>query len=148
MMNDKVSTIMTPRPLTVAPDDTLEDVKHLFFTQRVHHLPVVAGGQLVGLVTTYDLWKQDENFSDYAAIKVDEIMSTRLARLSPDDKVGTAAELFLDKRIHALPVVNDRGSLVGIVTSFDVLRYNFRKEYPRPILFADIYYQGQRSYAS
>lgn len=147
MMNERITTIMTPHPVSVSPSDTLEDVKRLLLHSRIHHLPVVDGDQLVGLITTYDLWRQDQDFADYGSIKASEIMTTRLAKLSPDDKVGTAAELFLDKRIHALPVVQD-GRLLGIVTSFDVLKYNFRKEYPRPILFADIYYQDQRRAAS
>lgn len=47
-------------------------------------------------------------------------------KLEPEDKIGTAAELFLDNRFHALPVVSD-GYLVGLVTTFDVLRYEFKK---------------------
>ena len=146
MMNELVNTIMTSNPITVSPQATLEDVKTIFLNSRIHHLPVTVEGRLVGLVTTYDLWRQDQNFADYSKITVGEIMTTRLAKITPEDKVGTAAELFLDKRLHALPVVTEGDRLVGIVTSFDVLRYNFRREYPKPILFADVYYQ--RSHAA
>lgn len=148
MMNEKVTTIMTPSPVTVGPSASLDEVKNIFMARRIHHLPVVRRGELIGLVTTYDLWQQDENFKDYGTITVQEVMTTRLAKISPSDKVGTAAELFLNKNIHALPVVDEDGQLLGIVTSFDILRYSFRKEYPRPILFADVYYSGQRQIAS
>jgi CBS domain-containing protein len=148
MMNEKVTTIMTPSPITVGPSASLEEVKDIFMARRVHHLAVVQAGELLGLVTTYDLWQQDENFKDYSSIAVEEIMTTKLAKISPNDKVGTAAELFLNKNIHALPVVGEYDQLLGIVTSFDILRYSFRKAYPRPILFAEVYYSGQRQAAS
>lgn len=141
MMNEPVSSIMTTNPVALHPDHTLADVQGIFTKNRIHHLPVVDEGKLVGLITTYDLWKQDLPFDQYSQKTVGEIMTTRLAKIRPHDKVGTAAELFLDNRFHALPVVED-GRLVGIVTSFDVLRYEFIKEYQQPILYKDIYESG------
>jgi len=64
-------------------------------------------------------------------------MSTKLVKIEPDDKVGTAAELFLDNRFHALPVVAE-GKLVGLVTTFDMLKYEFKKEYKEAILYKDV----------
>lgn len=57
-------------------------------------------------------------------------MTKILATIEPIDKVGTAAEVFMEHLFHALPVV-DNGKLVGIVTSFDVLRYEYNREYPK-----------------
>lgn len=138
MMNEHVSTIMTKNVISISPDDNLETVKTLFDNLRVHHLPVVNGEKLVGLVTTYDLWKQDQSFDKYKNIKVRNVMNKRIAKLQSKDKIGTAAELLLDNRFHALPVV-EKGNLVGIVTSFDILKYQFKKEYPRPILYQNLY---------
>ena len=56
-------------------------------------------------------------------------MTTKLATLEPSDKVGSAAEIFLEHLFHAVPIVKD-GELVGIITSFDVMKYEFRKAYP------------------
>jgi len=141
MMNEAVATIMTKDPISLHPDDTMQDVRAIFEKNRIHHIPITDEGKLVGLVTTYDLWKQDKPFSSYDEIKVSDIMTTKFAKIGPNDKIGTAAELFLDNRFHALPVV-DEGQLVGIVTSFDILRYEFRKEYKNPILYKDIYEKG------
>lgn len=141
MMNENVETIMIKELITLSPDDTLEQVNDIFATKNIHHLPVVDRGRLVGLVTTFDMWKIKSSRSDYSHILVKEIMTTKLAKLEPDDKIGTAAELFLVNRFHAIPVVKD-GALVGLVTTFDILRYEFRKEYPDPILFKEVLDKG------
>lgn len=138
MMNEKVETIMIKKLITVSPNDTINTVKQIFSEKRIHHLPVQDNGKLVGLITTYDLWKTtlDNSIKDDTLVK--DVMSKQIVKINPDDKVGTAAELFLDNRFHALPVVLEDGTLVGLVTTFDVLRYEFKKEYPSdPILYKD-----------
>jgi CBS domain-containing protein len=62
-------------------------------------------------------------------------MTHRIAKLELDDKVGTAAEIFLENRFHALPIVDENDHLLGIVTTFDVLKYEFEKEYPKERTF-------------
>jgi CBS domain-containing protein len=64
-------------------------------------------------------------------------MTTKVVRITPKDKVGTAAELFADKRFKTLPVVNLENDLKGVVTAFDVIRTVFNEEYPRPILYQE-----------
>ena len=141
-MNELITSIMTKNPITVKPNDKLSKVMSLFSSSRIHHVPVVNDeNDLIGLITTYDMWKLDLPFSEYDKIDCLDVMTKHLAKISPTDKVGTAAELFLTNRFHALPVV-EGSKLVGIVTSFDVLRYEFIKEYDKPILFKDIYEQG------
>lgn len=137
-MNEQIRSIMTTAPVTVSPENTLSEVSGLFKTRRIHHLPVVSQGKLVGLVTTYDLWKLDQQQEKYKHIRVGEVMNTNICKISPLDKVGTAAELLMDRRFHALPVVNLRGELKGIVTSFDIMKYTLNKEYPHPILYKEV----------
>jgi CBS domain-containing protein len=128
---------MSTNLITVSPFVTLDKVKEIFQMKRIHHLPVIQGKQMVGLITTYDLWNLGQSFDDYPFMMVQDVMTTKLAKLSPKDKIGTAAELFLINRFHALPVVEE-GKLKGLVTSFDILKYSFKKEYPKAILFKDI----------
>lgn len=138
MMNEFVHTIMTKNPICLNVKDNLGKVSQIFENSRIHHLPVVNDeGELVGLVTTYDLWKLNKSHESYSNVSVAEVMSRKIAKVNGDDKVGTAAELFLDKRIHALPVVSNN-KLIGIVTSFDVLKYEFKKEYEKPILYKEV----------
>jgi acetoin utilization protein AcuB len=51
---------------------------------------------------------------------VKDIMTTRLGKLAPDDRLNVALEVFLVNRFHALPVV-ENNELVGIITPFDIM---------------------------
>ncbi len=137
MMNEAVHTIMTKNPISLSPSHTIADVESYFKHHRMHHLPVVENNKLVGLVTTYDLWKHVDK--DASTISVADVMNKRIVKISPNDKIGTAAELFLDNRFHALPIVDEHHHLVGIVTTFDVLKYEFKREYDKIILYKDVF---------
>ncbi len=137
MMNEKVESIMIKKLITLEPKDTLSKAKEIFHGKRIHHLPVQENGKLVGLITTYDIWRSAANQQVNDDTNVEDVMSRKVVKINPGDKIGTAAEIFLDNRFHALPVVTDDNTLVGLVTTFDVLRYEFKREYPDPILFKD-----------
>ncbi len=140
MMNEAVKSIMTTKLITVKPSDTLSHVRQIFMTNSIHHLPVTdSSGRLVGIITTYDMWKNEIAPAEYSTIMVMDIMTIRIAKISPTDKIGTAAEIFLDNRFHALPIVDEDNFLLGIVTSHDVLKYEYLKEYPKPILFKELF---------
>ncbi len=141
-MNEAIHTIMTKNPISLSPLNTIADVESLFKHHRIHHLPVVDQGRLIGLITTYDLWSHGNKNPNETFVT--DIMNTRIVKISPDDKIGTAAELFLDNRFHALPVVQD-DKLVGIVTTFDVLKYEFRKEYDNIILYKHVFDKSLRT---
>jgi CBS domain-containing protein len=120
---------MTRNVITVSPDEKLSSARDIFMKNRVHHLPVVIGTKLMGILTTYDLFKFVQKNGDYDTTVIRDVMTTHIATLEPEDKVGSAAELFLENLFHAVPIVKD-GQLIGIVTSFDVIKYEFHKEYP------------------
>lgn len=129
MMNEPLSSIMTRQVITAGPDDKLSVARDIFRKNRVHHLPIVHGTKLIGILTTYDIFKMIDSKEDYDKILIKDVMTTHVATLEPEDKVGSAAELFLENLFHAVPIVKD-GELKGIVTSFDVIKYEFHKEYP------------------
>ena len=128
-MNETVSSIMTTQVITVDKDDKLSKVKDILTKKRIHHVPVVDGTKLVGIITTGDLLWMDKKFEDYENISVSEVMTRKIAVLEPDDKIGSAAEVLLEHLFHCVPIVKD-GELVGIVTSHDIMKYEFNKEYP------------------
>lgn len=136
MMNEPVSTIMSTELITVSPHDKLGKVLELLSNHRIHHVPVVRGTRLEGLLTTYDLFKLNMKHAEMDQVEVQDVMTRSLATLESTAKVGTAAEIFLENLFHALPVVED-GELVGIVTTFDVLKYSYNKEYPNEKKFLD-----------
>jgi len=143
MMNEKVESLMIKNLITLGPQNTLADASDIFTSRKIHHIPIVEGNVLVGLVTTYDMWKKHIDPSEYATTKLESIMSKKLIKLEPTDKMGTAAEIFLDNRFHCLPVVTEGNVLVGLITTFDILKYEFRKEYPNPILYKEVFEEGK-----
>ncbi len=135
-----VSKIMTRDLLIVHPDDTLEKVNAIFNGNTIHHIPVVEeDGRLMGMISKQDFLRVNhmltlfnkERYSAYndrlyRAILVKEIMTCKLATLEADAPLTYAAEIFKENFFHALPVV-DRGKLVGLVTTHDLITHCFRE---------------------
>ena len=129
-MNKMVSTIMTTNLVTLNPKSTLLDAQKIFREKHFHHIPICTNGRLEGVVTTFDLLKVDKSSEHFDKIMVMEIMTRKLAVLNPTDKIGAASIVLLQNRFHAVPVVDDDRKLVGILTTFDLLKYQYQKEYP------------------
>jgi CBS domain-containing protein len=126
-----VSTIMTPNPYCIGVNETLATADKLFKEHRIHHIPVVAEGVLVGMISKADFLFFRRGFSNSEVEKLEDdvrlnnytakdIMTTKLAKLDPDDKINVALEVFKVNLFHAIPVVKD-GLIVGIVTTFDII---------------------------
>lgn len=130
MMNELVPAIMTTDVITLGPDNTLGEARKIFLGKRIRHLPIVEGKKLVGIVTTWDMFKLGKSVEEYSDMKIREIMTTRVATLDPGQHIGAVAEMLLEHLFHAVPIVNDHRELLGIVTATDVLRYEYGKEYP------------------
>ena len=129
MMNEPVTSIMTSKLITVVPEDNLAKVYKIFRTNRIHHLPVVNGKKLVGILTTYDLFKLEKSLKEYGDTLVKDIMTTKLATLDSNAKVGSAVLIFVENLFHAVPIVEGE-NLVGIVSTLDVMEYSLKKQYP------------------
>ena len=138
MLTEEVRNIMTKDPIIAHPDDSVKETSDMMVQKRIQQIPVVKEGKLVGLITAYDLWKNSRLPNNSEDKLVGEIMTTDILKITPKDKVGTAAELFIDRRFKTLPVVNLRNELKGVITAFDVIKHVFVKETPNPILYKDV----------
>ena len=136
-MNREVRTVMDTSPVIVDPNLTVRELSKMMLSRRVQQLPVVENGKFVGLITSYDLWRQHENNASVDDMKVRDVMTTKVIKISPKDKLGTAAELFADRRFKTLPVVNLRDELKGMITAFDIIKIVFNNEYSEKILFKE-----------
>ena len=122
---------MTRDPVTVSPGTSLADALRLTREHRIRHLPVVDGGVLVGIVSDRDIRLAMPSplsvaDADRAAFlertTVSAVMAREVFTALPHDPVEDAARELCRHRIGALPVVDARGGLLGIVTETDVLR--------------------------
>ena len=130
MMNEPIHAHMTKDVITLKPDSTLGEAREIMLGKHLHHLPVLEGKRLVGMITSWDIFKLGKSVEDYAGIKAREVMTTRVATLEPDQHLGAVADVLTRHLFHAVPIVNDQHELLGIVTSTDIIRYEHTKEYP------------------
>ena len=126
-----LSDIMTTDLITVAPWYTILEVDQVFKEHKFHHLPVIKNGKLVGIISKSDLKLFKRGFAhnneqsrlDLFRMKtytVGDVMTTGIAALEPTDKINVALEVFKENIFHAIPIV-DKGRLVGMVTTFDII---------------------------
>jgi len=123
---------MTKNPITITDDTSMMKAIHLMKQHRFRRLPVMHGGQLVGVVTDRDLKEASpskattldvhELYYLLAELQVKDIMTRNPITVREDDTVEHAAQLMLEHTISGLPVLDAQGRLTGILTQSDVFR--------------------------
>lgn|SRR5512145_2720468 len=118
-----VADFMTKDLVTVRESDDLALAESLLRLGGIRHLPVVKGGRLVGLLTHRDVLRSGQ-FGRPAArtLPVSEIMTRELTTVRPAMPLSQAARLMLERKFGCLPVCDEEGRLVGIVTEADFVR--------------------------
>ena len=127
-----ISTIMTTDLMMVQSDDKVVIVKDIMEANGIHHVPVVDFNKLVGMISKSDLlhFLKGMNYNGYQDLMNDvrlknysakEIMTEDLECLQPEDSIEKAINLFQKNRFHSIPVVKEDSSLVGILTTFDII---------------------------
>lgn len=131
--NESISRIMSTEVVTVHQGQKLSDVRHIICKSSIHHVPVVDGQRLVGLISYMDLMKlnivisgADERTIDAIVdqqFTIQEIMVTELTVLKETDTIRQAAKILSEGDFHSVPVVDKQNQIVGIVTMTDLIRY-------------------------
>jgi CBS domain-containing protein len=114
-----VADVMSEKVISVEPRESAAAAWEICRTKRIRHLPVVADGWFVGIVSDRDLLEVAGGVEGEAR-KVGDLMSKEFVAIPPDAPLSRAALSMIQHRLHALPVLA-KGSLRGIVTSTDVL---------------------------
>jgi hypothetical protein len=138
----RIRDVMSVDVATVGPDETLPAVVELLLNRRVKALPVLDGKRIVGIITGGDLLKRagmplrldvqcllppdvrDEQIHclDFGKLTAKDVMTTPAHTLNIKTRVADALELMAGRGLKRLPVVDDSGNLMGIVSRADVLR--------------------------
>ncbi len=126
-----VSKIMTTNLISVNSSHKVSDVAQLFKDHDIHHVPVVSGDKLIGMISKTDIDRvsfimdsQDAkaNIAIYDNLNLEQVMTKQLDTIQVDDQIKDAAELLAKGSYHALPVIENQ-NLAGIVTSTDIIKY-------------------------
>jgi CBS domain-containing protein len=122
----KIQDIMTKDPSCVTPDATVREAAQVMKREDVGVVPVVAANadkRLVGIVTDRDIAIRCVADGIDGSCRVRDVMSTDdLATCSFGDDVDHVMDAMRNEKVRRIPIVDERGSLVGIVSQADVLR--------------------------
>ncbi|HVO26601.1 MAG TPA: CBS domain-containing protein [Candidatus Margulisiibacteriota bacterium] len=123
---------MQAEVVTLNAADTLDLADDIMRLGRIRHMPIVAHGKLVGILSQRDLFRAAISSALQlrpaaerewlAKIPVREVMTTAVCTIAPTATVHEAVRLMLDKRIGCLPVVEE-DKLVGLLSETDCMRY-------------------------
>jgi nucleotide-binding universal stress UspA family protein len=112
-----VNAWMTRHPVTAAPSDKLSALHSKMVQGRFHSIPIVQDGIPVGILTDHDIYACSGSLDEtVASTKVGQPLIT----VSPSTTLREAARLLCERKISALPVVEE-GKLAGVITTTDIL---------------------------
>ncbi|MBD2312533.1 CBS domain-containing protein [Desertifilum sp. FACHB-1129] len=142
-----VADVMTRDPVVVNPKATLQQAINTLAEHRISGLPVVEEGKLIGVISESDLlWQEtgvtpppyimlldsviflqnpatyEKDLHKAMGLTVAEVMSDRPITIEVDRPLKDAAKLMHERNIRRLPVLDEAGTLVGILTRGDIIR--------------------------
>jgi hypothetical protein len=147
-MSKTVVDVMSRDPILVHPQTPLKEAIQILAEKRISGLPVIDNtGKLVGIISETDLMWQETGVTPPAYIMildsviylqnpgtyerdlhkalgqtVGEVMSKKPLTISPDKSLKEAAQLIQEHRVHRLPVLDNGGKVIGILTRGDIIR--------------------------
>lgn len=122
----EVKSIMTRNPVSVTPDATIQEAAQIMKREDVGIVPVVENNEerrLIGVVTDRDIAVRCIAEGKGADCRVGDAMSSgRIATCKVDEHVNRVMDAMRAEKVRRIPVVDERGSLVGIVSQADLAR--------------------------
>ena len=126
------SQIMASPVVTLPPEATLSDAWELIRTKRFRHVPIVSRKNiLVGIISDRDMLLEAGNIcstaspldnADQEQTTIQGLIRRNVLTASPDTGIREIARILFEERIGSMPIVDDKGMLVGIITRSDILR--------------------------
>ncbi|MEX1207169.1 MAG: CBS domain-containing protein [Acidimicrobiia bacterium] len=134
----KVRDLMTTEPITTTPDSPLKEAARTMVREKISGLPVMEGSKLVGMVTEGDFLRQEadrdqpyrlsllealfgDGTTEPEAETVGEVMSSPVVTITGDATLSEAARVMSHRKVKRLPVVDEDGALIGIISRADVV---------------------------
>ena len=122
-----VKDYMTKNVISVSPNTLTEEVIELMRESNHNSYPVVENDKVVGMVTAFDV------VSKPWADTVKGIMSTNLVVANQDLSINDASRVMFRRGISRMPVVDEFGHLVGIITNTDMVRSHIERSTPNKV---------------
>jgi CBS domain-containing protein len=108
--------------LSIEPDKSVYDAMQLMTTRNIGALLVLEAGKLIGIITERDFSRNvkilDKPLRD---VRVEEIMSSQVVHVSPDDTTENCMMLVTEIRVRHLPVM-ENDQIIGIISIGDLVK--------------------------
>ena len=115
---------MFVKPRTVKPGDSIVDAAKLMRGEETGLAPIVEDGRLTGVVTEHDITRRVvAEGRDPQITMVQEVASRNLVTIDPEQELEDALALMVEYGVRHLPVIEEDGTLAGVVAYADVLRH-------------------------
>ena len=120
----KIKDIMTTEVGFCTPQDNLAEAVRVMWEKDCGSVPVVADGKVVGIITDRDICVAVATTNMPAStVPVQAVISDTVYTCSPEDGIDTALAIIQAHKVRRLPVVNENGALLGIVSLNDFVRH-------------------------
>jgi CBS-domain-containing membrane protein len=121
---------MTRPVMTVTRDLTMRELQQMFDNVHFNAFPVQENGDVVGLVTKFDLLKcfaftpsrMVPGYDDLMARTVADVMTPEFIYVDPSTKLTRVLQLMVDHRMKSIPVLDAQQRLAGIIAREDIMR--------------------------
>jgi CBS domain-containing protein len=122
-MAKKITELMSPNPCAIDADKPVAYAARMMKDEDVGLAPIVEGDRLVGTLTDRDIvTRVVAEGKDPQSVAVREVASTDLVTVDPGQDLDDALKLMARNQVRRLPVVEEDGRLVGVVSQGDVAR--------------------------
>ncbi|MEB3787846.1 MAG: CBS domain-containing protein [Desulfurococcales archaeon] len=118
----RAKDIMVKDPYTLAPSHTVADATKIIMQRNIGSILVLEGGRLVGIFTERDLAKH-VGAGKSLETPLSEVMTRNPITVKPDTPLVVVVGKMVEHNIRHIPVVDDEGRPVGIISSRDILKH-------------------------
>ena len=126
-----ISKIMSNDIITVKKTQSIREVSDIIEDKNIHHVPVVSGDKVIGILSKVDLQKisfvnsyDNDGLTTamYDNLNIEQVMTKDVKVVQKSDTIYEVATILSKNEFHSLPVVEEE-KLVGIVTTTDLIKY-------------------------
>lgn len=117
-----IRNVMTKMPACCRPSDTLDHVARMMRDRDCGEIPVCDGAKIVGVITDRDITiRAVAAGKTPIAVLAGEVMTLNVCTIREDEKLDSALAVMEEELVRRLPVVDDDGKIVGIVSQADLV---------------------------
>lgn len=129
-LEETADSYMTRGVKTVSREMTVRELSEMLDRDDFNSYPVVENGEVIGIVTKFDMLKcfaftpsqMLPRYEDLMSRKVADMMTTEFIYVRPDTKLTRVLQLMVEYRLRSLPVTDGENRLVGIIAREDIVR--------------------------